>query len=250
MSMALAGEHGCTSPTVIYNAFPWSERQTLDGTLRDRRTRDIPSIHWYSTTLGPGRGLEDLAAALHLLKHDAEIHLRGNPASGFAAWIKERAPERWRDKIFFHPLVTNDQLLSRVAEHDVGFAGEMKYCRSRDLTVTNKILHYLLGGLAVVASDTTGQREVASQAPEAVRLYPSGDAQALADAFNALLASPERLRGAKAAALAAAQTTFSWERQEWALLDGVARVLDGSPALTQAKDLRALAAALDAQGNS
>jgi len=54
--------------------------------------------------------------------------------------------------------VDGDDLLSRIAEHDIGFAGEMPHCRSRDLTVTNKILQYLLAGLAVVASGTAGQR--------------------------------------------------------------------------------------------
>ena len=46
------------------------------------------------------------------------------------------------------------------------------------------------GGLAVVASDTAGQQEVARQAPGAVQFYPSGNARALADVLNALLASP------------------------------------------------------------
>src|SRR5437588_1047654 len=44
MSMALAREYECTPPTVLYNAFEWSERQTLDGMLKDRRNRDVPSI--------------------------------------------------------------------------------------------------------------------------------------------------------------------------------------------------------------
>jgi glycosyltransferase involved in cell wall biosynthesis len=223
MSAALAAEYGCAPPSVVYNAFAWSERQALDDAVRDRNDARVPSICWYSQTIGPGRGLEDLLAALPLLKHDAEIHLRGNSASGFEDWANTRVPERWRQRIFFHPLVPNDELLSRVAEHDIGFAGEMKYCRSRDLTVTNKILHYLLAGLAVVASDTAGQREVASQARDAVLLYPSGDAHALANALDALLASPDLMRRTKAAALAAAQETFSWERQEATLLAAIAR---------------------------
>ncbi len=77
----------------------------------------------------------------------------------------------------------------------------MKYSRSRDLTVTNKILHYLLAGLAVVASDTAGQSEISEQATGAVAIYPAGDSKALANHLNALLASPERLRAAKLAAL-------------------------------------------------
>jgi glycosyltransferase involved in cell wall biosynthesis len=121
-------------------------------------------------------------------------------------------------------------LLSRIAEHDIGFAGDLPTIRSRDLTVTNKILQYLLGGLAVVASDTAGQREVAEKAPGAVLLYPSGDSVALAAQLNALLNSPQRLQGAKAAALQAAQTVFCWERQEQVLVDLVERALDAASA--------------------
>jgi glycosyltransferase involved in cell wall biosynthesis len=225
MSTALAGAYGGLAPIVIHNAFEWSDRQRLDGTLSDRRNRDIPSLHWYSTTLGPGRGLEDLLAATGLLQHDLEIHLRGTPTAGFAEWVRNRVSDRQRELLWLHPLVTNDQLLSRIAEHDIGFAGEMTYCRNRDLTITNKILHYLLGGLAVVASDTQGQREVASQARDAVLLYPSGDPDALAAILNRLLASPELMWRTKSASLAAAEERFCWERQEGLLVDGVARAL-------------------------
>ena len=124
-----------------------------------------------------------------------------------------------------HRLVANDELLSRVAEHDIGFAGEMTYCGSRDLTVTNKILYYLLAGLAVVASDTVGQQEAAGQAPGAVSLYRSGDPRALAECINVLFNSPAGLARAKAAALQAAEQTFCWERQEESLLQSVTQAL-------------------------
>jgi glycosyltransferase involved in cell wall biosynthesis len=142
--------------------------------------RRFPSIYWFSQTLGNGRRLEDLIAALPLLKHEAEIHLRGKPVSGFEKWLSYRTPEAWRGRIMVHGLVSNAELLSRISEHDIGFAGETPLIRSRDLTVTNKILFYLLAGLAVVASETGGQREVASQAPSGVFLYRPGDASALA----------------------------------------------------------------------
>ncbi|HEY1796216.1 MAG TPA: glycosyltransferase [Stellaceae bacterium] len=225
MSATLAATYDCPPPTVVYNAFAWSDRQGCDGVDRDRRERRVPSLHWFSTTLGPGRGLEDLLAALALLDREFEVHLRGNPAPGFAAWIEGRVPERWRGRVRLHPVVTNDELLPRIAEHDIGFAGEEPHCRSRDLTVTNKVLHYLLGGLAVVASDTKGQGEVAARAPGAVLLYPAGDAQALASVLDRLLGSHEALARAKAAALAVARDFFCWERQEPVLLDAIERAV-------------------------
>jgi hypothetical protein len=180
MSLVLAREHACDPPRAIYNAFAWEDRALINGERRDRRGACPRSIHWFSQTLGPGRGLEDLLAALLHVDEHAEIHLRGAPAAGFEAWLRSCVPAEWRELVFVHPVVHNDELLSRIAEHDIGFAGEMKYCRSRDLTITNKILCFLLAGLAVVASDTAGHREVAEQAAGAVWLYPPGNAPALA----------------------------------------------------------------------
>lgn len=222
---ALALEYDCRPPAVIYNAFPWSERQRIDRVSKDRIDRRRPSIHWYSQTVGPGRGLEDLLGALPHLANEAEVHLRGTPVAGFSEWLAARVPEQSRRRVFVHGLVSNEELLSRIAEHDIGFAGELKQSKSRDLTVTNKILHYLLAGLAVVASDTHGQREVAVKASGAVMLYPSGDAEALSRQLNSLLESPDALHAAKAAALRAAEATFCWEQQEGVLVASVRRAL-------------------------
>jgi glycosyltransferase involved in cell wall biosynthesis len=225
MSEALANEFGCRPPEVIYNAFPWADRELLDGVIKDRKEPNVPSIHWFSQTLGLDRGLQDLIDALPFLNRRAEIHLRGTSSSEFEKWLRERVPKAWREQVIVHPLVSGAELLSRIAEHNIGFAGEMKFCRNKDLTISNKILQYLLGGLAVVASDTKGHREVAAQAPGAVFIYPSGDATALAAQINALLESADTLTRAKEAALQAAQRTFCWERQERALLSSVTRAL-------------------------
>jgi glycosyltransferase involved in cell wall biosynthesis len=225
MSEAMAAAYGGKPPAVIYNAFPAAERAAIDGARKDRRNTAVPSIYWFSQTLGPGRGLEDLIAALPLLDRDVEIHLRGRVAPGMNEWIGSQMPDRWRGRVFLHPLVPNKELLSRVAEHDVGFAGEQNDCRSRDLTVTNKILHYLLGGLAVVASDTAGQREVAMQASGAVTLYEPGNPAALAQALRTLIDSPDGVARAKAASLQAAQRTLCWERQEPVLLRSIEAAL-------------------------
>jgi glycosyltransferase involved in cell wall biosynthesis len=225
LSEALAEEYGGKPPIVLYNAFPWADRNAIDDRRKDRRNTAIASICWYSQTLGPGRGIEDLVGAMPLLKCDAEIHLRGHAAPGMVDWIRGRIPERWRQRVFFHPLVTNEELLSRIVEHDIGFAGEMPYCRSRDLTVTNKILHYLLGGLAVVASDTAGQREVAMRAEEAVTVYQPGNPAALATALDGLLASHALLAHAKSTALQTARDFLCWEGQERTLLATIAAAL-------------------------
>lgn len=224
MSMALSEAYGCRPPAVVYNAFAWADRQGIDGQRRDR-TGQAPSVHWVSQTLGPGRGLEELLAALPMVERPFQVHLRGVPVAGFELWLSGRIPAMFRPRVFTHDLVSNDKLLSRIAEHDIGFAGEQDFCRSRNLTVTNKILHYLCGGLPVVASATAGQIEVAGLAPGAVFLYPPGDAPALARAIDGLLGRPDALAAARQAALAAAEKTFSWEVQAPALVQSVEHAL-------------------------
>ncbi len=229
MSDALAAAYGGKAPVAIYNAFPWAGRPARAGGRRDRRDPALPSISWYSQTLGPGRGIEDLIAALPLLNGKAELHLRGRAIPGMEAWIRSRLPEALRQRVFVHPLAANDELALHINEHDIGFAGELPYCRNKELTVSNKILQYLLGGLAVVASATAGQREVAVAAPGAVALYAPGNVPALADALDGFLQSPDKLGQAKGAAVQAAQQTFCWEKQEPVLLDAVTAALADEP---------------------
>ncbi len=225
MSKSLAREFQCCEPDVVYNAFPWSDRIAIDGRFKDRLDIALPSIHWVSQTIGQDRGLDDLLSALPLLKHKAEIHLRGRVTNGLRAWFYGQIPEGWRQRVVIHDVVSNAELLSRISEHDIGLATEIPVIRNKDLTVSNKMLHYLLAGLAVVATETAGQREVAAQAPGGILLYQSGNASALAALLNRLLASKNMLAVAKRCSLDAAERIFCWEVQEKTLLRSIESAL-------------------------
>jgi hypothetical protein len=239
MADALVARYGCRRPLVIRNVFSSSERQALDGEWKDRtgmkgrragntpttdRPADVPvSIHWYSQTIGPGRGLEELMEAAEGLQGDFEIHLRGGEG-GYGSWLDELAVTSLRPRIHIHNLVHNDELLSRIAEHDIGFAGERTEPPSRDLTVTNKFYQYLQGGLAVVASATAGQKEGAREAPGAVMLYQPGDVEGLRQALQRLLDDRAKLRAMRAAAWEAGGR-LCWENEAPKLVESVERVL-------------------------
>ena len=110
-------------------------------------------------------------------------------------------------------------------EHDIGFAGEVPFCKSRDLTITNKVLQYLLAGIAVVASDTAGQREAAELADGGIATFAAGEPGELAGVLNRLLSNPEELQATRAKALLAAERVFCWERSAPVLVHQVARAL-------------------------
>lgn len=224
LAEALAQSYQATKPTVIYNSFLWAERSHLDNQKRDRKNYKYPSLHWFSQTIGPGRGLETLFQALSYLNIPLEIHLRGNCSTSTRQWIEQQVSINWRDRLFIHPTVPNNELLSRIAEHDIGLALEQTEVPSRNLTVTNKLFQYLQAGLAVIATDTQGQQEVFSQFPTIGRLIPCATPIKLAEALTELLTDPEKLAFAKTSALEAAEN-LSWEHQAEKLLTAVEQAL-------------------------
>jgi len=214
LAEALSKAYQAPKPTIIYNAFPWAERSQIDGQIRDRKNLDVPSIHWFSQTIGQGRGLETLFQSLPYIKYPIEIHLRGNYPESSRLWLESLVPDEWRDRLFIHPIVPNNELLSRIAEHDIGLALEVNDISSRNLTITNKFFQYLQAGLAIIATDTDGQSEILSQYSEIGELIPTNNAIALASVINHMLQSPQNLTSKKRAALLVAQEYLCWEKQE------------------------------------
>ena len=225
MAEAMAEFAGSAVPKVLHNVFPLAERELLDGQHKDRSKLERPSIHWYSQTIGPGRGLEFLVGALRDVDTPVDLHLRGKLFGDFGTQLQKLFPTEKGHRLHFHKLVPHKELLSRITEHDIGLATEEYQPNSRNLTITNKILQYLLAGIAVVASDTAGQKEVAAQAPEAVSLYKNHDKSSLVKALNHFLENPAKLKQAKTTALQRAKETFCWEKQEGLLREWIKNII-------------------------
>ncbi|MBF0175495.1 MAG: glycosyltransferase [Magnetococcales bacterium] len=226
MAAALAARYDLPAPRVVYNVFPWADRETLDGECVDRSPeRRGVSLHWFSQTLGPGRGLEFLWAALPYVQAPVEIHLRAGASPAARQWLEQNVAPAWRSRVVVHPIVPNHALLSRISEHDVGLSLDDTRIFSRDLTVTNKLFQYLLAGLPVIATATRGQREVLGSFPAAGCLVAPGDARGLAAAIDDLAGCSERLVAGKKAALALARTRYCWELQAPVVQGAVAEAL-------------------------
>jgi glycosyltransferase involved in cell wall biosynthesis len=198
----------------VHNSFPIAERAQIDEHRRDRISRDVPSLIWFSQTIGPGRGLEALIEALGLLDLPVEVHLRGTPRPGYVEGLLAPLPGHIRQRIRMHDQVPQAELLSRLMEHDIGYCGELSNCLNHDLTISNKAMEYLRAGLALVASDTTGQLEVAGRLPEATSVFKQGDGHSLAEALRPLIADPGRLSRAEQASWAGFEAAFGWEKSK------------------------------------
>ncbi len=212
MADAMAKAYHAPTPTVIYNCFP-DQPRSESRIFKDRQNLNLCSLHWFSQTIGPGRGLELLFEALPLLNNPVEIHLRGQYSDSARRWLEPLVPDEWRDRLFIHSTVPTDQLLDRIAEHDIGLALEVPHCPSRQLTITNKLFQYLQAGLAVVATDTLGQQEIFSKVSTIGRLVAHNSSESLAQALNELIRKRGELAIAKATARTAAEQLFNWEHQ-------------------------------------
>jgi glycosyltransferase involved in cell wall biosynthesis len=153
------------------------------------------------------------------------VHLRGQCRPGYHSILDRAFPTEKGHSLYIHDLVSPHNLLGRIAEHDIGLALEQYQPDSRNLTVTNKILHYLLGGLAVVATDTDGQKEVSQASGKAIRLCSPDSPSDLAHQITALIKTKDHLKRAQKDALQAAREKFSWEQQIPTLLESVESAL-------------------------
>jgi glycosyltransferase involved in cell wall biosynthesis len=229
-SGAMAGALGAFAetppPHVLQNVFPFSDRNHLDNQVKDRVDGTMPSIHWYSQTIGPGRGIEFLVDCLSDIITPVEFHLRGNLYPDFQQELMQKFPIGKGHKLYLHPLVPHNELLSRIAEHDIGLATEEYVPDSRNLTITNKILQYLQAGIAVIASDTKGQQEVAAEASGAVALFRNKDRKGFTALLTGFLDDPEKLATSKKEALRVAQEKFCWEIQEKWLVQWVSNAIN------------------------
>jgi glycosyltransferase involved in cell wall biosynthesis len=221
---ALADRYRKVDPIVVHNTFPWSDRATIDGQIKDRRGAAV-SLYWYSQVIGFDRGLEDVIRALGRIARPFQLHIRGFHSSDVAERLVTLAASAGiADRVFLHPRVPPDELLSRTAEHDIGLALEQPVSRSRELSATNKLFFYLLAGLAVVATDLPGQRAILGQS-DAGDLYRPGDDAALAQILTRLLDDRALLAARKEAALAAARGRWNWETEQRVLVGAVDRAL-------------------------
>lgn len=217
MASAMHQANGGIPPVVIPNAFP------LQADPRHGPIASPPSFFWFSQTLGPGRGLESFLAAWALMRESSHCVLLGHPTPGYFDHLASLVPPDRRHALSWHKVVEPSQLPTVIARHDIGLALEVASIPNRNLTITNKILQYLNAGLAVVATDTAGQREVLAQGPDAGIFLPPGPSSLAAKALDQLVGNPDQLSLRQHSARLLAEERYCWEKIAPLLVDAVKR---------------------------
>ncbi len=165
MAQQLAHKYGGKTPKVIHNSF------SAFGKINIKKNPNHIKLIWISQTIGEGRGLESIVNAVNKInKLSYEINIRGVASEIYKQTLRSLLINP-RHKIIFLPLIPNCQISNDLINYDIGLALELDKPLSRDLTLTNKIFHYLSVGLPVIASKTQGQLSLKSHFGKNIYYY-------------------------------------------------------------------------------
>ncbi|MBK6621209.1 MAG: hypothetical protein IPG32_10130 [Saprospirales bacterium] len=125
-SGAMAYEMGryfqCPPPQVILNVFPRQETAFLRNAVSPLR------LIWFSQTIGPGRGLEEMLDSISSLEDvRLEIHLLGDIDPGYRSRLGELVRHPDNHRLFFHPIVPPAELNRTLSRYDAGLALERPF---------------------------------------------------------------------------------------------------------------------------
>ncbi|MBW4444617.1 MAG: hypothetical protein KME10_26120 [Plectolyngbya sp. WJT66-NPBG17] len=188
--------------------------------------RQIPSLYWFSQTIGAGRGLEAIVEAMGQMKTPVELYLRGIVANGYRDHLMQLADARKvRDLIHFLPSASPLEMVKLAAEHDIGLSLELTTPHNRSICLTNKIFTYLLAGLPVLMSKTEAQIELSRQLGSASVLIDVRDPIAIAQTLDQWLCHREQFVQTCQVAWELGQTRYNWDVEQHRFLSVVKRAL-------------------------
>ncbi len=208
----------------IHNVFPlaWGRPpEPTSGPLK---------LYWFSQTISPGRGLEDVATATGRLQQGrlCELHVRGSGVPGYLEQLGRHAARVAPAlRLCVHAPSDPDAMAEDGRHCDAGLATEARMPRNRGLALSNKALTYPLSGLALVLTETEGQRTLADSLGDACVRFPEGAVDRLADGLSAWVADRAALTRAREASWEAARRRWHWEhpQEREALVAATERVM-------------------------
>jgi glycosyltransferase involved in cell wall biosynthesis len=181
-------------------------------------------LYWFSQTIGAGRGLEDVVRAIGLAGIRAELHLRGREVPQYVADLRRLASETSAQLlVHVHQPAPPGEMVQLSLPYDIGLSPEQGQTLNNRLCLGNKPLTYVLAGLAVVITESVGQRSFADDLGEGALRYPAGDVASLADGLRRWSEDRGLLHRARQAAWQAAKHRWNWEHpsEKGALIEAV-----------------------------
>lgn len=225
ISEAYTRKYGIDEPETVLNVFPLNLRPVK---LRDHDYRKPLKLYWFSQTIGPKRGLEDVIRAMGIINYpDIELHLLGHPDNNIYKTFYKISRQSNFDfhRIIFHKPDLPEKMVKVASEFDIGLALEQDITINRDICLTNKMFTYFLAGNAIIATDTAGQREIKNSANRAIKFYEPGNIQKLAEIINYWYENRDELSKARNESWKLGTNKFNWDIEKHKFIQIVNRIL-------------------------
>jgi hypothetical protein len=206
-------------PTTLLNVFPLSQAPANPMPPK-AITEENPAIfYWFSQTVGPGRGLEEVINVMGWMRTPAELHLRGFVSPGYAASLQEaaRAAGLGRPVRFLEPGSPNE-MARLAAGADIGLSVEPGVPFNKDVCLANKDFVYLLAGIPQLFSSTAAQIALAAEVGDGAILAEMGSPARTASSLDAFFSDPARVAAARASAWRLGRGRYNWDIEKQILV--------------------------------
>ena len=200
-----------SSIETIYNGFSIAEKFNKIQFCTPSAIKRVFRLIWFSRTVGPNRGIENLLKALKHCKVKCELHMLGILVDGFDQILYNHISDSNRHSLHFHHFIPHSELIQFLNSFDLGLALDLKINDNRNLTVTNKIMQYIQAELPVLCSNTIGHLEVASFFPNTIHVVNIDNEFEVAEKIDFLATNPKSYSEED---MLRFNDIFSWEAQE------------------------------------
>lgn len=206
---------------VINNVFP--SRNKYNKEQDDQKMK----LFWFSQTIGKNRGIEDVIHAMgNIGKQNIILTLLGKSSEQNRRYFKKIASDIGlrANQLVFLDAIPPEEIFLIGDKQDIGLALEVPHCENRDICLTNKIFTYLLSGLAIIASETSAQKQFMEVYPKIGQTFPVGNITALEGILIFLSENIDVLKTYKKNALELGKNELNWEQESEKLLSAVNNV--------------------------
>ena len=223
IAAAFKERYGCGMTTIL-NSFGSAPESACTRSDQAFSKEHPAKLYWFSQTIGPGRGLEQIVDTLGLVKTPVRLQLRGFAGERYREELTARAKKANVALDFLAP-ADPDGMVKLAAGADIGLSLEQREPGNRNLCLTNKVFVYIAAGIPQLLSRTAAQEALAREIGAAGLLVDLEDAPAAAQKLDALLSNTEQMQFARAATTSA-QERFGWPVERAKLVEAFRRALN------------------------
>lgn len=214
----LAGLYNIKAPYLIRNSQPFEVASKNNKFKEMLDLPDTAKVVLYAGRITFNRGLENLILSAKYLSPKFFIILMGGGTGQYIEKLKRLIKDNLlMERVFILLPVASKEVLSFAASADLGIIPTPNVCLSYYYGASNKLFHYMMAGLPILASDHPEKRKIILENEVGDVIDPE-DPKSIANKINSILEDEPLYDKYSNNSLKAAQL-YNWETEEQKLLN-------------------------------